>query len=340
MTINIQADYSLKRHNTLGFDQVAEYYCAPADDAALEAALRHAEENTLAVTILGGGSNIVLTKDIKGLVIHPAYTSINIEPTEREDTTLVRAGAGIDWDELVSHTLAAGLRGLENLTLIPGNVGAAPVQNIGAYGVEIEQRIAWLRALHLPSMQWMRFTPEQCQFSYRNSVFKQHKHQYLITEVCFRLGDCNPLIHDYDSLANYLKVQGVERPDALQISRAVASIRASRLPDPEHLGNAGSFFHNPVVDNVKAERLREQFPRLPTYPNGPDHCKLSAAWLIDNAGLKGIRHGDVGVYEKQALVLVNHGDGDGSQLLVLAQEIQQRIKSLYAIDLQIEPTII
>ena len=154
-TINIQADYSLKHHNTLGFDQTAQLYSAPADDAALEAALLHAQENKLPVTILGGGSNVVLTKDIKGLVIHPAYASINIEPTEREDTTLVSVGAGIGWNDLVNHTLATGLRGLENLTLIPGNVGAAPVQNIGAYGVEIEQRIAWLRALHLPSMQWL-----------------------------------------------------------------------------------------------------------------------------------------------------------------------------------------
>ena len=191
-------------------------------------------------------------------------------------------------------------------------------------------------------MQWMRFQaramsvqlPQQCLQAAQASIC-HHRSVFSSGQTV------NPLIHDYDSLANYLKLQGIECPDALQISRAVASIRASRLPDPGHLGNAGSFFHNPVVDNVRAERLRETvFPQLPTYANGLDHCKLSAAWLIDNAGFKGLKQGGVGVYDKQALVLVNHGKGDGTQLLALAAEIQERVERDYGINLQIEPTII
>ena len=369
MTINIQANYSLKDHNTLGFEQSAEFYCAPENDAQLEAALTHAQQNKLQLTVLGGGSNLVLTSNIEGLVIRPAYQHLRTEPGDQPDATFVHAGAGIVWNDLVEHTLKLGLQGLENLTLIPGSVGAAPVQNIGAYGVEVEQRIVSVKAMHLPSRQWQTFSPEQCRFSYRDSYFKHHPRQYLITDVCFRLGPCNALNYQYETLAHYLRrhsyaedsqavdsrgedkcaadsraenndTTAAKEPDAVQISQAVAAIRSSRLPDPATLGNVGSFFHNPIVSNDQAAKLRQQFADMPVYPSGEHNSKLSAAWLIDNAGLKGYRQHAVGVYDKQALVLVNYGGGDGEQLMGLAAFVKKRIKQDYDVDLQIEPTIL
>jgi len=340
MTINIQPDFSLKPFNTFGFDQQAEFFCTVNNDSELEAAVRHGQKQKLAITVLGGGSNVVLANDIKGLVIHPGYTHIRYLHTDTCDASLVVAGAGIVWDELVAMTLDKGLRGLENLTLIPGTVGAAPVQNIGAYGVEADQRIVSVRALHLPTLQWHKFSAAQCQFSYRNSYFKQHPNQYVISEVHFKLGDCHALNYQYDSLQKHLQRHGMVEPDARQISQAVASIRSSRLPDPAIMGNAGSFFHNPVIDNNKAQALQLRFPDVPVYPNSTSHSKLSAAWLIDKAGCKGMQVGNVGVYDKQALVLVNHGNGTAEQLLALARQIQDEIKRRYDIDLQIEPTVI
>lgn len=340
MTIDIKPDFSLKNHNTFGFDQKAEFFCEVHNDSELESAISHAEQHTLVITVLGGGSNVVLTKDISGLVIHLAYHHLEYHPTNHADATIVFAGAGLVWNELVCMTLEKGLRGLENLTLIPGTVGAAPVQNIGAYGVEIDQRIDSLRAFHLPTAQWQEFTADQCQFSYRNSYFKQRPNEYVITEVRFRLGDCNPLIHEYDSLKKHLVQHSMDAPTAVQIRDAVADIRSSRLPDPKVIGNAGSFFHNPVIPNEQAHALRCRFPNLPVFASGASQSKVSAAWLIDMAGFRGMRNGEVGVYDKQALVLVNHGNGTGAQLLELARHIQLSIKQEYKIDLHIEPTII
>ncbi|MFK7997010.1 MAG: UDP-N-acetylmuramate dehydrogenase [Granulosicoccus sp.] len=340
MTLDIQSEVSLKQFNTFGFDQKAEHFCKVASDAELEAAVAHAQQHELPITILGGGSNIVLTRDIPGMVIHPAYHQLSSVPTQQTDATVVQVGAGVVWDELVRQTLKNKLRGLENLTLIPGSVGAAPVQNIGAYGVEVGERIVSVRAFHIASRQWQEFTPQQCQFSYRSSFFKQHPGQYIITQVDFRLGDCNPTQCSYASLAAYLEAQQLSTPDAIEISNAVESIRSSRLPDPAKIGNAGSFFHNPVVENDQASDLQTRFPDLPVFPSGQHHSKLSAAWMIDNAGFKGVRHEGVGVYDKQALVLVNQGHGTGQQLMSLASQIQQHVRKLYDVALVVEPTII
>lgn len=340
--MKIQLKKSLRDFNTLGFDQYAEYYVAIDNDTTLQECVTYAQHNSLDTFVLGGGSNLVLTSDIKGLVMHCAQRSIEYIAVPGTNSSKVVAGAGVQWHALVQDTLNNGLTGLENLSLIPGQVGAAPVQNIGAYGVEIKDRIDSVRAMHLPTQQWRTFSAAECQFEYRNSFFKQRPQEYLITDVTFLLGECCELNTSYGSLAQYLETHGIDNPAAIDISEAVMAIRRSRLPDPAELGNAGSFFHNPVVSREHASALLARYPGLVSFDVDDLHVKLSAAWMIDTLGFKGTRRGDVGVYNQQALVLVNHhsGSSNGNTLLALAHEIQSAVERHFKVSLNIEPVIV
>ncbi|MBX2880865.1 MAG: UDP-N-acetylmuramate dehydrogenase [Granulosicoccus sp.] len=340
--MQIQKNQSLKQYNTLGFDQRAEYFVSVSDDDTLNEALDYAKQHQLSLFVIGGGSNLVLTRNIKGLVLHCAQRYIKYTPGASGDSCTVAAGAGVPWHELVLDTLANGAPGLENLSLIPGQVGAAPVQNIGAYGVELKDRMHSLRALHLPSRQWHTFAVNECQFEYRDSMFKRKKNEFLINEVIFDLGTHHGTTTEYASLSQHLDRVGVTNPTADDISKAVITIRQSRLPDPNKLGNVGSFFHNPIVKRDHLQSLRQRYPKIVSFDVDSLHVKLSAAWMIDTLGYRGIRKGDVGVYDKQALVLVNHrrGSENGRSLVELADEIREAVDTQFNVKLNIEPLVI
>lgn len=336
----IELNKSLKAFNSFGLEQRAERFASATSEQQLEELVSIANANHWPVFILGGGSNIVLTQDIPGLVIHMEDTHISVTHKDSLGNQRIRAGAGVTWHKLVLHTLSVDANGLENLSLIPGTVGAAPVQNIGAYGIEVKDRIHNVRALHLPTQTWKDFTAADCEFSYRHSLFKRVPQEYAITCVEFNLGPQCAIAANYASLRLELNKQGIESPTAKEISNTVISIRQSRLPDPAVVGNAGSFFHNPIVTEAQALELEEQFPRIVSFPAHDGFRKLSAAWMIENAGFKGMRKGRVGVYDKQALVLVNLGGGSGLEVIALAKNIQEVVMTKFSIRLYTEPTIV
>ncbi len=334
----IQKHYPLKPHNTFGFDVKALYYAAPANIEELKELLADPAYNNLPRLILGGGSNLLLRGDVEGLVIHPQSGEINVSFEDNEHV-YVEAGAGVIWDDLVAYCVKNNWGGLENLSGIPGNVGAAPVQNIGAYGVEVKDCIASVEALEIDSLETRRFTTEACGFGYRNSIFKQDwKNKLIITRVRFRLDRIPRLKTHYGSIAQLMQTQ----PDAgiQQVREAVLQIRREKLPDPAVTGNAGSFFKNPTVSPEKAAELQAMAPRLMTYPAEDNQVKIPAGWLIEQAGWKGKRIGNVGVHNAQALVLVNYGNGSGNEVLQLAEAIQQSVAEKFGIRLEMEVNVV
>ena len=339
MTLSLQKNKSLKALNTFGFDQRAALYATAKSEQDIEQAVDYARSKNLPLLVLGEGSNVVLANDVSGLVLRLTDERIHID-WHNDDVVEVSASAGVSWHALVQYTLGNNIQGLENLSLIPGSVGAAPVQNVGAYGVEVQDRICKVRAFHIPTRQWLTLRPEQCQFSYRHSLFKQHADEYIISEVVFSLGRQHALQTDYASLAQHLASRNITRPTAQQISESVIAIRQSKLPDPNVIGNAGSFFHNPIVDAVHHEALLEQYPELSSYPQTDGSFKLAAGWLIDKLGFKGTVCGGVGVHADQALVLVNVGSGTGADILRLAEKIKTAVRKAYAVELNIEPRVI
>jgi UDP-N-acetylmuramate dehydrogenase len=336
----IELNKSLKAYNSFGFDQRAERFAVARNDEQLEELVALAKSKQWPVLILGGGSNIVLTKDVPGLVVHMGDTDVDVVSTDDSGNMVVRAGAGVVWHEFVLKTLDLGAYGLENLSLIPGSVGAAPVQNIGAYGVEVKDRIKTVRALHMPSSTWVTFSASDCKFAYRHSFFKESPNEYAITHVDFNLGtQCN-IIADYDSLVRQLNTLGIDTPTPKNISDTVVSVRKARLPDPAVVGNVGSFFHNPIVAVDQVLKLEQRFPGIVSFPSKDGFRKLSAAWMIDEAGCKEMTIGGVGVYEKQALVLVNIAEGNGHDALQLAKNIADSVNLRYAVKLSVEPVLI
>lgn len=313
------------------------------DDAADVVAARELLGDTPPALILGGGSNLLLTGDLAGTVLRLRSRGIAIE-AERDGAVTVRAAAGENWHDLVRWTLAHGCHGLENLSLIPGSVGASPIQNIGAYGVEMRDRFERLAAVSLATGHRRLFDRAACGFAYRHSVFKRPDHRdWLITDVWFRLHRTPTVTLAYAELRDELAVRGITAPTPLDVSAAVCDIRRRKLPDPATLGNAGSFFKNPLVPRELAERLRSREPGLPVHPSGDasdPRVKLSAGWLIDRCGWKGYRAGDAGVHERHALVLVNHGSATGADLLALAGRIQRSVHDTFGIDLESEPVIL
>nr|WP_286010390.1 UDP-N-acetylmuramate dehydrogenase [Serpens gallinarum] len=330
---------SLKPFNTFGVDVCAQLFAEAHDEAHVREALALAAQRALPLLVIGGGSNLLLTKDVEALVLRMASLGRRIL-SDDDQRVVVEAEAGEPWHPFVLWTLEQGLVGLENLSLIPGTVGAAPMQNIGAYGVEIKDVFAGLTALDRETGEVRDFALEDCAFGYRDSLFKQQPGRWLILRVRFVLQRHSTLHLDYGPIRQRLEAQGVQAPTALDVSRAVCEIRSEKLPDPARLGNAGSFFKNPLVAAPLAERLRAEHPDLVAYPAANDQVKLAAGWLIERAGWKGFRDGDAGVHARQALVLVNYGQATGSQLLSLARRIQADITTKFGVTLEIEPNVL
>lgn len=337
--MKIQENISLKTLNTFGIDKNAEYFTVASTLEELKSALTKAKEMKLPVLILGGGSNILLTKNVEGLVIKLEIKGIRLVQ-ENEDQLLVEVGAGEGWHDLVLHSIAHDWAGLENLSLIPGTVGASPMQNIGAYGVEIKDVFHSLTALHRDSFELHTFDAATCKFGYRESVFKNElKAQYVITSVTFALSKTPHFRLDYGAIQDVLTENGVQEPSLKAVSDAVIQIRESKLPNPKEIGNAGSFFKNPSIPQDQFEALKVIHPTLPGYP-GNQGVKVPAGWLIEQAGWKGKRMGEVGVHAKQALVLVNYGDGTGEEIKSLSEQIQASILEKFGIALQAEVNFI
>ncbi len=336
----IQRDVDLRALNTFGLPARAAGYARIASLAALRTALAEPAWQRAPRLVLGGGSNLVFTRDFDGLVLHIALAGTRIVG-EDADAVLVEAAAGENWHGLIEWALAQGLGGLENLALIPGTVGASPIQNIGAYGLEMRERFAGLRALELASGEERRLGAEDCAFGYRDSAFKHAlKDRCVITAVTFRLPKRWTPATRYAELAAELRTAGITAPTPRDVFDAICAIRRRKLPDPATVGNAGSFFKNPLVGAEQAAALRARFPELVAYPHGDAAFKLAAGWLIDRCGWKGRTLGRAGVYERQALVLVNRGGATGREVLALARAIQADVRGRFGVELEPEPLIL
>ncbi|MBS0199798.1 MAG: UDP-N-acetylmuramate dehydrogenase [Proteobacteria bacterium] len=326
---------SLRTHNTFGIDVTTPLALRVDDPAQLPDALAMAP-NAL---VLGGGSNLLLVA-APDAVLELANNDISVI-AEDDDHVDVRCGAGAVWHDFVMATLQRGWSGLENLALIPGTVGASPIQNIGAYGVEVMERITAVDAWDRHEARWLRFAAADCAFTYRDSRFKHEPDRYIVTSVEFHLDRKPSLRLDYAGIRDELATMSIIEPTARDVADAVIRIRRRKLPDPAVIGNAGSFFKNPIVAVDIAEALRDAHPDLPVFPAGsPGRRKLSAAWLIDRSGWKGHRDGDAGVSAGHALVLVNHGNASGAQLLDLARRIATSVHERFGVAIEPEPRII
>jgi len=332
--------YPLRRHNTFGFDVRARLAVSVRSEQDLVEALDDPRAQGLPVVVLGGGSNVVLSGDLDALVLLIEIPGYHVTESASTDGSVhVTAGAGENWHGLVGRTIADGLPGLENLALIPGTVGAAPIQNIGAYGVELCERLASVRAYDRQTRTFVELDAAQCAFGYRDSVFKHAgRDRYIITAVTLCLPRPWQPALGYTELAREL--EGLDQPDAARIRDAVVAIRSRKLPDPAVIGNAGSFFKNPIVDATQRDALVAANPSLVSYRQTDGRYKLAAGWLIDQCGFKGVSDGPVGVYAKQALVLVHHGGGSARDLLALAHRIADTVQERFGVRIEPEPVIV
>lgn len=337
--MKILNNISLKPYNTFGIDVSAKHFVSVANMDDLTKVLNlKAYQNRL---ILGGGSNMLLTKNQNTLVIHINLKGISVV-SEDEDFAIVKANAGENWHEFVLWCLKHNFGGIENMSLIPGNVGTAPIQNIGAYGVELKDNFVSCEALALETNKIESFNKTDCNFGYRNSIFKQEaKGKYIITSVTFKLTKRKHKLNiNYGTIASELEETGVKNPNIQNISQAVISIRESKLPNPKEIGNSGSFFKNPVISKSQFNTLIKNFKDIPNYPISDDEVKIPAGWLIEKAGFKGKCFGSYGVHKKQALVLVNYGNAKGEDILKLSELIQKTIKRLFNISIEAEVNIL
>ncbi|MCP9338023.1 UDP-N-acetylmuramate dehydrogenase [Stutzerimonas xanthomarina] len=339
MSLHIEQRRSLKAFNTFAVESHAAYFAEAHDDQAVIEAIHEARRLDVPLWILGGGSNLVLTGNLDALVLHMTSRGIRI-PEDDGQRVVIEAEAGEPWHPFVLRSLELGLAGLENLSLIPGTVGAAPIQNVGAYGVEIKDVFAGLTALDRQTGNLVEFDLASCEFAYRDSLFKRNAGRYVILRVRFVLRRTAALSLEYGPLGHWLQQHDIQSPTAMDVSRAVCSIRSEKLPDPQVLGNAGSFFKNPLIPQSTANALLARYPDLVAFPQGDGQVKLAAGWLIERAGWKGYREGDVGVHRLQALVLVNYGQASGRQILQLAEKIQADILERFGVQLEIEPNVV
>ncbi len=332
--MTVTENVSLKSFNTFGIEARARYFVRVQTTAELHDVLANPVYRPLPKLVLGGGSNVLFINDFfDGLVIKIDIKGITVLE-ETQQSVRLEVGAGEVWHDLVVHTIEKGYSGLENLSLIPGTVGAAPMQNIGAYGVEIKETFDSLEALHVESGESRRFTNAECRFGYRESVFKHElKGQYIITSVRFNLSKI-PVFHtSYGAIQDTLREMGIGELSVKAISEAVCHIRRSKLPDPAQIGNAGSFFKNPEIPKAQFEALKAQYPGIPGYVTSPDFVKVPAGWLIEQCGWKGKVVGATGVHKMQALVLVNYGDAKGQEIKALAEEVQRSVQERFGIRL-------
>lgn len=335
----IHTDFSLKNFNTFGIEARAKQFISVDSVADLKAVLqKYAKEKKF---ILGGGSNMLLTRDIDALVIHVNLKGKTIVE-ENEDYVFVACQAGENWHEFVLWTLSQDFGGIENMSLIPGNVGTTPIQNIGAYGAEIKDTMVYCEAIHIESQEMKTFTNAACHFGYRESIFKHDvKDMYIITSVVFKLTKRNHKINtNYGDIEAELKSKGIINPTIKDVSNAVIAIRQRKLPDPKQLGNSGSFFKNPILLKTDFEKVQRLHPDIKFYDISDTEVKVPAGWLIEQAGFKGKRFGDAGVHINQALVLVNYGNATGAEILALSKEVQQTIFEKYGIRIEAEVNII
>lgn len=335
--MNIQENISLKEYNTFGIDVNAKRFVSITSVYQLQQLLK--EEKNL--FLISGGSNMLLTKDIENLVVHIDIKGISID-RENPNNIHLTVNAGENWHEFVLWCVSQNYGGLENLSLIPGNVGTCPIQNIGAYGVEVKDTITKVEAVEIKTGKLVSFSAEECQFGYRNSIFKNEaKGKYVLTSVSFQLTKNNHKLNtSYGAIESELASKDITNPTIKDISDAVIAIRQSKLPDPKEIGNSGSFFKNPVISREHFEKLQKKYPNTPSYVISDTEIKVPAGWLIEQSGFKGKRFGDYGVHEKQALVLVNYGNAKGNEIYELAQNIQLTIKEKFNINLEIEVNII
>ena len=333
-----QKNISLKPFNTFGIDVIAKEFVAVA---SIEDLVKVLDTNQTDILVLGGGSNMLLTKAVEALVLHINLKGITVI-SKSENSVRVQVAAGENWHDLVCWSLNKNYGGLENLSLIPGNVGTAPIQNIGAYGVELKDSFISCEAINIQTKTLKTFTKDDCDFGYRNSIFKQAlKGHYIITSVVFELSSKNHhLKTNYGAIETELNRSGIDQPTIQDVSKAVISIRNSKLPDPKVIGNSGSFFKNPIISLSKFEELQTQFPQMPSYKVSEDAIKIPAGWLIETSGFKGKTFTNYGVHSKQALVLVNHGGANGTDILNLSLQIQNAIKFIFDIDLETEVNIL
>jgi UDP-N-acetylmuramate dehydrogenase len=337
--MTIQKDVSLKGYNTFGIAAKAKSYLKIESLEELNEVLSQKHQQPF--FILGGGSNMLLTKDIDALVLHIELKGIKIAE-ETESHVIIEAQAGENWHDFVLWCLKHNYGGVENLSLIPGNIGTAPMQNIGAYGVELKDVFHSCNAVNLNTKSIKTFKKEECKFGYRESVFKQKlKGQFIITSVLLKLTKKNHLLHiDYGAIKTELESLNIINPSIKDISEAVIKIRKSKLPDPKEIGNSGSFFKNPVLNKIQFTELQKTFPKVPHYVVSDSQIKVPAGWLIETAGFKGKRFNNYGVHNKQALVLVNYGNAEGKDIYKLAQLIQITVKRIFNIKIETEVNII
>jgi len=334
---SLVADASLRGCNTLGVDARAAWMATVHDAEALPAVLRLPQAEA-GVLVLGEGSNVLFARDYPGLVLRLAFARASVVADDG-DTALVRAEAGCRWDPLVDWTLQRGGCGLENLALIPGLAGAAPIQNIGAYGVEIGEFIETVQAFDRRKQDFVQLDAADCRFGYRDSVFKVDPERWIVCTIDLRLPRHRELVLGYPGIGEELAAMGIASPAAVEVAQAVRHLRRRKLPDPAVIGNAGSFFKNPIVDAAVASALHASHPAAPIYPAG-ERRKLSAAWLIEQCGWRGFREGDAGISARHALALVNHGRATGEQLLALGRRVAASVHERFGVTLEPEPRIV
>ena len=335
----LQENISLKPYNTFGIDVKARFFAEISDKQDLKELRKSTAFAEKKILVLGGGSNMLFTEDFDGLVIRISIPGITAEFSEVDVT--VTAGAGVVWNDLVNYCIDEDLAGIENLTLIPGTVGASPIQNIGAYGVELKDVFESCEAFEIATGEFKQFSFTDCQFAYRDSVFKNElKGQYIITEVTFRLNTHKKINSQYGAIQALLVERNIVKPDIADISAIVAEIRVGKLPDPSTIGNAGSFFKNPVIEKDEYEKIKLLFPEMISYPAGAGKMKLAAGWLIEQCGFKGMVDGHTGTWKNQALVLVNHGGATGKEVYSFSERIIDTVHSKFGVKLEREVNIL
>ena len=334
--MKIQQNISLKNYNTFGISVNAKRFIAVTSVYELQQLLKTEKE----LFLLSGGSNMLLTKDIEKLVVHIDIKGISIDK-EDENAVYLTVNAGEDWHKFVVWCISNEYGGIENLSLIPGNVGTCPIQNIGAYGVEVKDTITRVEGLEVETGKLVSFSNEACKFGYRNSIFKNtHKGKIILTSVGFKLTKKNHQLNtSYGAIDAELALNKILKPTLKNVSDAVIAIRKSKLPDPKEIGNSGSFFKNPVVSKELFLEIQKENPNIPNYPISQTQIKIPAGWLVEQSGFKGKRFGDAGVHEKQALVLVNYGNATGEEIHQLAKKIQATVFTDFQISLEIEVNV-
>lgn len=337
--MTIQEDFSLKKYNTFGIDAKAKHFVEINSIEELKEILRN--KNYPKKLFLGGGSNMLLTDDVHALVVHLNLKGKEVISETDKDIT-IKVMAGENWHQLVLWTLENGYGGLENMSLIPGNTGTAPIQNIGAYGVELKDTFTSCEAIRIEDQKLVTFSKEECQFGYRESYFKNEgKNQFVIVSVTFQLSKVDHQLNThYGAIEEELEKNGITKPTIKDISNAVISIRKSKLPDPKELGNSGSFFKNPIVSKAVFDSFSKQYPTAPFYKLSETSYKIPAGWLIEQCGFKGKRYGDAGVHKNQALVLVNYGNATGKDILDLAHKIIHQVQETFQITISPEVNLI